>query len=847
MFFTRSGKTRLFTRAWMIGLLLVGVLAGQAFAQGERIVNIRGIRDGQTRTGQLMVETKVTGLDDTSDYSVRYHVDGPSSFTDTATRAPYVLGGQRRGWDTADSDPGAYKVTAFLIRNGRVVDFRSVRFTIASSIKVSRIIGINRGVTLTRPTRVEAKVRGGTPSKVVFNIKGPASFSYTDRAKPYRLLDDNARWDVHEVPPGRYTISVTAYDGGAPVDTRTLSFKIVQDIRIKRVIGINQGDILTEPVNVEADVIGGVPSKVMFKISGPKQVVSIEQRAPYVMLGDGQTWDVTKFPPGRYTLRVIAYAGGERTDSRTLSFRIARPKQPAPAPAPGKPKPKPTPTPTPTPTPSPKPKPNPAPLPPPTAKSKGFLGINLADVTYYTREWVFVDAMMQSRQWLPTRAGGSSPWDSGETLKLNANGWPILRPGQAAHTLMYNDTQGAYPGGRYVCTYDGDGKVEIGSDAKVVSRRPGRLVLQVTPTNSGIYLRIDQSNPNNPVRNVKVWLPGFEGAASPFHPLFISRLKPFSVIRFMDWQKTNGSDMVGWTDRPSASYYTQGTGEGVSLEIMIALCNELGADPWFCMPHQANDRYVERFAAMVKSRLRPGLNVYVEWSNEVWNSQFSQHRWVKDRSDGRSLSDAFFLAWAQEADRDFEIWEDVFGRQRGRVIRVAASQKDNPWVTEQLTNKLNGEFDAISCSTYFTVTRSQHSQLNSRTSASDLLDMALGEMSRGVRKHYRAHGDLARRWTRELGRGIPLVGYEGGQHYTADGGNPPWAKAFLEMQKHPKMYQAYLQNMREWENAGGSLFTAFNFVEKPDKWGAWGQLDFQDQSISKAPKYRALLDYKPRR
>ncbi|MEZ6190317.1 MAG: hypothetical protein R3C45_03400 [Phycisphaerales bacterium] len=64
------------------------------------------------------------------------------------------------------------------------------------------------------------------------------------------------------------------------------------------------------------------------------------------------------------------------------------------------------------------------------------------------------------------------------------------------------------------------------------------------------------------------------------------------------------------------------------------------------------------------------------------------------------------------------------------------------------------------------------------------------------------------------------------------------------MQNHPKMYDAYLANMREWENAGGSLFTAFNFVEKPDQWGAWGQMDFMDQAINKAPKYKALLDYK---
>ncbi len=815
----------------LAAVLFLG-LFGPGLAQAAHITGITGIREGQSVTGEMMIETKVANANDGEEYTVRYHVQGPTSFSMTANRAPYVLAGRRTGWDTATADAGSYKLTAFLIRRGRVVDFRSVNFKIGSSLKVTRIIGINRNITLTVPTSVEARVFGGTPSKVVFDIKGPKRFSYTDRTKPYMLFGDGAKWDVKDAPAGSYTITVTAYQGSEAKHSRSLPFTIERDIRIRQVRGINNGDVLTKPVKIQADVVGGTPSKVVFKVSGPKQVFDVEQRAPYVMFGDSSQWDVTKFPVGRYTLRVIAYSGEERTHSKTITFQIARPKADSPAPSPA---PRPTPTPRPTPAPT------------PTPQSKGFLGMNLAEVTYYTREWVFVDAMKQSRDWLPTRTGGSNPWDSGETLKLDVNGWPILRAGQAAHTIMYTDARGAYPAGRYVCTYDGDGEVELDFDARVVSRRNGRIVADVTPTNRGIYLRIDKSNPNNPVRNVKVWLPGFEGAASAFHPLYLSRLKPFGVIRFMDWQRTNGSNAVTWASRPKPGFYTQGTNDGAALEYMIDLCNELGADPWFCMPHKANDRYVENFAALVKKRLRKDLNVYIEWSNEVWNSQFPQHDWVKARSDGRSLSGAFNASWAEEADRDFEIWMDVFGSQRGRVIRVAAGQKDNPWVTEQLANELRGEFDALSCTTYFGLSSSQLRALSSRTTADGLLNQALAGMSGKLRTNYREHGVLAKTWSRKLGKTVPLIGYEGGHHYTANGGNPPYARAFLEMQTHPKMYQAYLANMREWENAGGSLFTAFNFVEKPDKFGAWGQLEFMDQSINKAPKYKALLDYRANR
>jgi len=841
MFFTLLRNKKNSTLAWALCLLLVGIGAADALAGPARITAIRGISEGSQVTGELRIETKVVGDDkDGARYAIRYQIDGPTSFTNTAERPPYILGGRRSGWDSSGSDPGRYKLTAYLIRDHRVIDFRSVNFTIASVLKVSRIVGINRNITLTKPTSVEVKVRGGTPSKVVFKVKGPASFSYTERSKPYMLFGDGATWDINEVPVGNYTISVTAYDGSVPADTRTLPFRIERDIRIRSVKGINNGDVLSEPVSVEADIIGGEPSKVVFKLTGPKGAVDIEQKPPYVMFGDGQKWDVTQFPAGQYTLRVIAYSGQEQTHSKRLSFRIATPLKPTPAPTP-KPKPKPTTAPTP------KPKPNPTRSPTPTPRSKGFLGINPAPVNYYDREWVFVDAMKQARQWLPTRSGSSSPWDSGESLKLDAKGWPILRAGQAAHTLIYTDVQGAYPAGRYICTFDGEGKVEFDFDARVVNRTRGRVVVDVTPTSRGIYLRIDQSNPNNHVRNVQLWLPGFEGSSSQFHPLYISRLKPFSVIRFMDWGRTNGSNVVSWSDRADPNYYTQGTRDGVAIEYMIDLCNELGADPWFCMPHKANARYVQQFASLVKRRLKPGLNVYVEWSNEVWNSQFAQHNWIKARSDGRSLSGAFNAAWAEEADNDFEIWLDVFGRQSGRIIRVAAGQKDNPWVTEQLVNELNGEFDAISCSTYFTLSSSETRKLTSSVTPNQILDKALADMSRGVRDDYRKHGELTQRWSRKLGRDISLVSYEGGQHYTANGQNPPYAAAFLKMQNHPKMYDAYISNMREWDNAGGSLFTAFSFVEKPDKWGAWGQLDFMDQAISKAPKYKALLDYQRNR
>ena len=41
----------------------------------------------------------------------------------------------------------------------------------------------------------------------------------------------------------------------------------------------------------------------------------------------------------------------------------------------------------------------------------------------------------------------------------------------------------------------------------------------------------------------------------------------------------------------------------------------------------ADDDYVYQLAALLKDKLDPKLVVYVEYSNEVWNSGFSQFKW----------------------------------------------------------------------------------------------------------------------------------------------------------------------------------------------------------------------------
>ena len=61
-------------------------------------------------------------------------------------------------------------------------------------------------------------------------------------------------------------------------------------------------------------------------------------------------------------------------------------------------------------------------------------------------------------------------------------------------------------------------------------------------------------------------MPGFENAKSLFHPLFVERLGPAKVVRFMDWQRTNNSTLSKWADRPKPEDPTYATDRGVPVD-----------------------------------------------------------------------------------------------------------------------------------------------------------------------------------------------------------------------------------------------------------------------------------------
>ena len=62
--------------------------------------------------------------------------------------------------------------------------------------------------------------------------------------------------------------------------------------------------------------------------------------------------------------------------------------------------------------------------------------------------------------------------------------------------------------------------------------------------------------------------------------------------------QTNDSPLANPADRPLPSDYTYAR-IGVPAEVMVALANELQADPWFTLPHLATDDFAHSYAQIV--------------------------------------------------------------------------------------------------------------------------------------------------------------------------------------------------------------------------------------------------------
>jgi chitodextrinase len=503
------------------------------------------------------------------------------------------------------------------------------------------------------------------------------------------------------------------------------------------------------------------------------------------------------------------------------------------------------------------------------------VGTNLSTISDWSREWAFVDAFRSSRPWI-SGAGLDGTFDDGRAIATDANGWvSSLQPGQVARTLMFwGDAVGFYPSGTYTVLYDGQGTIEYLDAATKVSGTPGRDVLQVNSASGGISLHLTATNPADPIRNIRVIMPGgicegnpFSYAADAaactgagafqsfethhasivFHPKFLERLGGYRVLRFMNWGDTNNSTQSAWSGRAKLTDARWSTGKGVPVEVMVDLANRVGADAWFTLPHLATDNYVTEYAKLVKPSLRSDLKAYVEYSNEVWNSMFSQAAYAESRGLALGLSANAFQAqmrfYSKRSVEVFDLWSAAFGAPE-QLVRVMASQAANSWISGEVLDYQNARLksDALAIAPYFggylgnPGEKTRVSALTLNQLFAELESTALPEAIDWMKSQAAV----------AAARGIPLIAYEGGQHLVGHSGveNTSAINALFDnANRDPRMGTLYRSYLDAWKAAGGALFAHYTACDGYSKWGRWGALEHLEQPRAQAPKFDALQSF----
>lgn len=498
------------------------------------------------------------------------------------------------------------------------------------------------------------------------------------------------------------------------------------------------------------------------------------------------------------------------------------------------------------------------------------IGMNLNSVSDWSSDHVFLDVFKKARTWCTQNVDDSGSWNTkfSNHIPRDMNGWPIQVPfnapgsdiPQTVHTLVTVVEGGTYTltfkgrgtftikgygGAQQTINADTDGIKSLAFDVVLGTKNTGTIWLEILSTDSSDYLR-----------NFRIMTPGYEyNPSNHFHPNYKSRLNHFSVLRFMDWGRTNASPVVTWEDRTKPDDYTQASDNGVALEYMAILANGLGKNLWICIPHQADDNYVTQCAQLLKNTVNTGLKIYVEYSNETWNSNapFPQTIWVQDKGQALGLNkDRWKAGQMYTALRSAQIWalfKEVFGTEMNtRLVKVLATQSVNPGTSEMRLEVFNdillnpgGIFpDALALAPYFGGAVADdivdNQEVDSIT-VTEILARAQKSIQLSLPGEIQAQKYLANEYK------LDLICYEGGQHLVGTGGNENndiLTEKLISANRSPEMGSLYTQYLTLLQKQGVSHFNNFSYIGAYNKWGSWGAFEHLFQASEKSFKFQIL-------
>jgi hypothetical protein len=415
--------------------------------------------------------------------------------------------------------------------------------------------------------------------------------------------------------------------------------------------------------------------------------------------------------------------------------------------------------------------------------------------------------------------------------------------------------------GVYVLEYEGTGKITI-SGGTVLSQEDGKIEFSVE---SGSNLQFwvtetDTFSTGDYVRDISIVNQDhleLHSLGAKFNPDWIEIIADSRQIRFMDWMRTNNSNVENFEQY-----------SGADLEDMVDLANQIGADPWFTMPHMADEDFVRQFATYVRDHLDPDLQVRVEYSNETWNYAFDQTKWLAEQAkmewgtDGNDHQRTLSYQ-VKKAVEVALIWEDVFGSEAdSRLVNVLGAQ-GGTWSAKQLLNAPiwaqndpenyidpTTVFEEVGITTYFGSSVVSSERLRAELLeviqdpnidatawlAEQLMDPEYGDSVPAKLESLKEVAALVESY------GLEVVAYEGGQHVhhsfavrgLTDEDVNALADFMIDFVRSPEMAELYQALWDGWSEIANNPFMQFGEVQAYSDKASFGLYDSLDDTNPRA-------------
>ena len=307
------------------------------------------------------------------------------------------------------------------------------------------------------------------------------------------------------------------------------------------------------------------------------------------------------------------------------------------------------------------------------------IGANLQGLAVYNGTWPFANLMTTTSAW--DIESGTGTYDISLDDEVNGlTGDLVLRK---YISLNGNDTESPQLG-TYNVRWEGTGEVSVPSAGLgFTSGGSAQFTL-------GLWLDVLEVRVRNgTISNLiiiepDVTLEDYDNGEI-FSPRWLSFVNQFNyrVVRTMDWSSTNGNLVSDWSERTHVNamsyqhtkrYNTRlwDEEEGaytafIPYEVQCQLANTLNCDLWVTIPTRASDDYIQQLGTLVEANLNSNLNVYVEYSNETWNSLFfDTQAWV-------NYIDITHREGSTVVGTNFVSTVGAHGLSEGQVIRILQS------------------------------------------------------------------------------------------------------------------------------------------------------------------------------